>query len=183
MTRWIWLLLVVAAAGAGADEPGRTDGPEGSEYGKGGYNFLGGDGSLYLEGYFGAAQVDIKPEGAGDNSSQTDLHFGLNVGYQFDYWLSFRAGFGHITEQKINLYSAGVRGSYDQEPINYFLSLDAEIFAPDVGDSRFGIVPGVGVEAVISDHLSVGLSYQHDFIFSDDSVDIDRFTARVLFSF
>ena len=186
MTRWTWLLLFLASAiGAGADEPepGRTDGPEGSEYGKGGYSFLRGDGHFYLEGFFGAAQVDIKPEGAGDNSSTTDLIFGANVGYQFDYWLSFRAGFGHIADQNIDLFSAGVRGSYDQEPINYFLSLDAELFKPEVGEDRFGIVPGVGVEAVVHDKLSVGLGYQHDFIFSDDSVDIDRFTARLMLSF
>jgi hypothetical protein len=35
----------------------------------------------------------------------------------------------------------------------------------------------------LSDRLRVGLGYQHDFVFSDDNLDVDRFTARVQFKF
>ena len=60
MHRWIWLVLATGlAVGAGADEPepGRTDGPEGSEYGTGGYRHARTGGDFYVEGFFGSATV------------------------------------------------------------------------------------------------------------------------------
>jgi hypothetical protein len=185
MFRWTWLvgaLVLVLGAGAADPEPGRTDGPEGSEYGTGGYNYPGLGGQYYLEAFFGSAQVDVEVEGT-DNTSKTDLMGGFNAGYQLEDWLAFQLGFGYISDQKISLYSAGMRNSYDLEPFGYFLSLDAEIYAPDQGDSQFGIVPGVGAELLLSERLRVGLSYQHDFVFSDDNIDVDRFTARLQFKF
>ena len=54
--------LLVAGAASAEPEPGRTDGEEGSEYGKGGYPYYGRLGQFYAEGFFGAAMVDIDPE-------------------------------------------------------------------------------------------------------------------------
>ena len=187
MHRWTWLagvLGLVAAAGAADPEPGRTDGPEGSEYGTGGYRFYGSGGGNYLEAFFGAAQVDVQAEAVGaDNASQTDLVVGLNAGRQLEDWLAFQLGFGHISDQKISLFTAGMRNTYATEPFGYFLSLDAELYVQDGEETRFGIVPGAGGELVLSDHLRVGLGYQHDFVFSDDNIDIDRYTARIVFDF
>jgi opacity protein-like surface antigen len=188
MFRWTWLvwtLGLVASAGAAEPDTGRTDGPEGSEYGTGGYRYYGLGGRYFLESFFGSARVDVEVEEVEDldHSSQTDLLGGFNVGYQIEEGLSFLLGFGYISEQKISLFSGGMRTNYDLRPFSYFLSLDAEIYSPDQGDSKFGIVPGAGAELLLSDHLRVGLAYQHDFVFSDENIDVDRFTAKVQFKF
>ena len=175
-------LLAIAGPSYAGPEPGRTDGPEGSEYGKGGYSRYGLGGQYFLEGFFGSAQVDVEVEGA-DNTSQTDLLGGLTLGYQIEDWLSFQFGYGHISEQSINLYSVGARSRYDLSPFGYFLTLDAGLLAPDVGDTKFTVTPGAGVDLVISEKLQVGLAFQHDFVMSDDNLDIDRFTLRLRFAF
>lgn len=169
MLRWTWMVLVLclaASAGAKEPEPGRTDGPEGSEYGKGGYLRHGTGGGFYVDGYFGAAGVEIEQK-FGKDLRQTDLIAGFNAGYLVEDWLAFQAGYGYITDQKIGLYSLGMRSSYDAEPFNYYFTLGAEVFAPDQGDSQFGLVPGVGAEMMLNDRVRVGLGYQHDFIFAD----------------
>ena len=187
MFRWTWLvgaLVLVVGVGVGvADiEPGRTDGPEGSEYGKGGYRYNRMGGQYYLEPFFGSAQVGREVEGA-DNISQTDLMGGFNAGYQIEDWLAFQLGFGYISEQKISLFSAGIRNRYNLEPFGYFFALDAEIYSPEQGNNQFGIVPGAGAELLLSERLRVGLGYQHDFIFSDGNIGINRFIAKLQFKF
>jgi len=196
MRRMILIAILALAAGVGAEPgsqtfyardsiaPGRTDGPEGSEYGKGGYWHNAQYGRFYTEGFWGAAQVDIGGVGLdGVGSSQTDLISGLNVGYAMEDWLAFQLGFAQISDQKIRLYSGGVRSAYTTEPFNYFLSLDAELYSPDRGESHFGIVPGAGVEVILHRHLRVGLRFQHDFIFADETIGINRFTAKVQLDF
>jgi hypothetical protein len=181
MFRWTWMVLVLGlAAGAAAreSEPGRTDGPEGSEYGRGGYGRHFAGGRLFLEGNFGAAAVSV------EDSSRTDLIAGLEAGYRVDDWLAFQIGYGHIAaDSKIDLFSIGMRSAYNLEPFNYYFSLGAELYSPDRGEEKFGIAPGVGAEMVLSDHLRVGLGFQHDFIFADETIGINRFTARVQFAF
>ena len=187
MKRWIWttMTLLTLAAAAGAAEPpsGRTDGPPGSEYGKGGYAYHRTPGQFYLEGFMGAAQMDIKPKGFDLSTSETNTMAGFNAGYLVEDWLSFQMGYTHILDRNDNLYSGGVRSDYNLEPFNYYFSLESEIFSPDLGKSKFGIVPGVGADVMLSDHLQVGLRYQHDFIFADDDISLNRFSARVQFKF
>ena len=177
MKSWIVITLIAAGtAAAAADEPptGRTDGPEGSEVGRGGYPHYGTPGSLFIEPFFGAAAVD----------KQTDLIYGAKVGYMIKEWLGVQAGYGYIAgDQKSSIYSVGIRNVLQTEPFNWHLGLDAELYSPDVGDSRFGIAPSVGAEVVITDMLRAGLQYQHDFIFADDTISINRFTARLQLKF
>lgn len=186
MYRWtcaaVALLALAAAVGAAEPELGRTDGPKGSEYGKGGYGYFRTPGQFYLEGFMGAAQVDVEPEN-GEDTSETDLVAGFNAGYLIEDWLGFQMGYGHIMNQQTDLFSGGIRSSYNMEPLNYYFSLDAELYSPDGDESRFGIAPGVGADVVLHDHLQVGLRFQHDFIFADDSISINRFMARVQFKF
>lgn len=186
MFRWIWMALVLALAtsvGADEPEPGRTDGSEGSEYGRGGYLRYRTGGRFFIEGYFGAAGVDIEYADSGGDTSETNLISGFNAGYMVEDWLALQLGFGHISDQKINLFSIGMRSSYNLEPFNYYFSLDSELYSPDRGKDKFGIAPGIGAEMVLSDHLRVGLCYQHDFIFADETISINRFTAKVEFDF
>ncbi len=166
-----------------AVEPGRTDGPEGSEYGTGGYGRHRSGGTFFVEGLFGAAAVGIESPGPAPDFSQTDLLGGVELGYMVEDWLAFQAGLAHIAEQNINLYSLGMRSQYDMQPFSYYFSLGAELYSPDAGDSQFGLVPGAGVEMMLGERLRAGLSYQHDFVLADQSVGIDRFAARVQFRF
>jgi hypothetical protein len=187
MKTWIAVSMIVSCAGViEAAEPSsdRTDGPEGSEVGRGGYPHYGTPGSVFIEPFFGAAAVDIEPEGGEGNTSQTDLMYGANVGYLMEDWLGVHVGYGYIAgDQKTSIYSAGIRNILRYEPFNWHLGLDAELYSPDVGDSRFGIAPSVGAEVVITEHLRAGLQYQHDFIFADDTISINRFTARLQLKF
>ncbi len=178
MRRIALIALLALAAGAQAATPGRTDGPEGSEYGKGGYHHKAQYGRFYTEGFLGAAMVE---RDAAD--TETNLVTGLNVGYMVEEWLAFQVGFAHILEQDTNLYVGGVRSAYVTRPFNYYFSLDAELYSPEIGDASFGIVPGVGAEVVLSDRLRAGLSFQRDFIFADDTIHISRFTATMQVNF
>ncbi len=177
------LAILALAVPTFADDEGRTDGPEGSEYGKGGYRYWSTGGAYFVEGFVGAAVVDIEDDNSDLETSQTDLFTGVNAGYMVEDWLAFQLGFGHISDQKTNLFSAGMRSSYDLEPFSYSFSLDTELYSPDVGSSKFGIAPGVGAEMHLSKHLQVGLRFQHDFIFADDNISINRFSGRVQFQF
>ena len=179
MRRIALIALLALAVGAHAATPGRTDGPEGSEYGKGGYWHKTQYGLFYTEGFLGAATV----KGSDDFDSDTDLISGLNVGYMVEEWLAFQLGFAHILDQNTNLYSGGMRSAYIHRPFNYYFSLDAELYSPEIGDTRFGLAPGVGAEAMLSDRLRVGLRYQRDFIFADDPIRINRFTAKIQVDF
>lgn len=177
------VLIGAALSSPAAAQQARTDGPEGSEIGHGGYPWQT-SGQLYIEGMFGAAVIDIEPEGGGEDISQTDLISGVSVGYLMEDWLGFQVGYGYIGgDQKTSLYTAGVRNLLNYEPINGFLSLDAELYSPDAGDTRFGIAPGVGAEVMLNQHLRAGLRYQHDFIFADDNISINRFSASLQFRF
>ena len=180
------IALLALAVGAQAATPGRTDGPNGSEYGKGGYHHKAQYGRFYTEGFFGAAMIESEV-----SDTETDLISGLNVGYMVEEWLAFQLGFARILDQNINLYAGGVRSAYVNRPFNYYFSLDAELYSPEstarrrakIGDTRFGIVPGVGAEVILSDRLRAGLRFQRDFIFADDMIHINRFTAKIQVDF
>ena len=172
MRRVMCILAILAlAVPTFADDSGRTDGPEGSEYGKGGYRYWSTGGAYFLEGFVGAAVVDTDLE-----VSKTDLFSGVNAGYMVENWLAVQLGFGHISDQKTNLFSAGMRSSYDLAPFSYSFSLDTELYSPDVGSTKFGIAPGVGAEMHLSERLHIGLRFQHDFIFADDNISINWFS-------
>jgi hypothetical protein len=176
------VVLTSSSVQAGV-ESGRTDGPENSEYGKGGYRLLQTHGQYYLEGYFGAATIDIEPENA-PKVSQTDLMSGLNAGYMIEDYLAFQIGYGHISgDQSADLFSMGMRQSMNRAPFNYLFGLDAEVYSPDGGSSKFGIAPAIGAELILNESFQVGLRFQHDFIFSDDNISINRFTARLQYNF
>lgn len=181
---WLLLLIAVTSTPSLAEvEPGRTDGAENSEFGKGGYRLLRTHGQYYLEGYFGAAVMDIEPTDS-TKVSQTELMGGVNVGYRIEDYLAFQMGYGHISgDLSADLFSMGMRQSMNRAPFNYLFGLDAEIYSPDGGSSKFGIAPSVGAELILNESVQVGLRFQHDFIFSDDNISINRFTARLQYNF
>jgi opacity protein-like surface antigen len=187
MKAWMTAAVVSLCAGgvlAADPEPGRTDGPEGSEIGKGGYRFGRTPGVFFVEPFLGAAVVDVEIEGAGtDDVSETDLVYGGEIGYLTEDWLGVHVGYAFIDDQESTLFNVGMRQIMMYDPFNYYLRLDAELYSPDGGDTKFGIAPGVGAELMLTDKLRLGLQYQHDFIFSDDNISINRFTARITYKF
>ena len=198
MLRWTTIMmLALATAAAAADserpstppslflyaaDPGRTDGPEGSEYGKGGYGRFRSEGQLYVEGYLGSATVSTEYE-SGLETQETDLFTGLYVGYQIENWLGFQVGYARIANQAAHLISAGTRSVFDASPFAYYLAIDAEIYAPAGRDSHFAVAPGVGAEVGLNETLHVGLHLQRDIIFADDSIGINRLSAKIRFNF
>ena len=190
MSRWIWLACVLGlglAMGASArePEPGRTDGPEGSEIGQGGYPWYRTPGQFYVEGVMGAATVDIEWEdGSLEDTDTTDMLGGVVLGYMTEDWLAFQVGYSRImADEAIDLYTIGLRNSVDMEPFNYYFTLDAGLFSPSGGDTHFMVSPGVGAEAVLTEWLRLGLSFQRDFVFSDDTIAMSRFGARARIKF
>lgn len=198
MLRWTTIaMLALATTASAADstrspatpslvlhaaEYGRTDGPEGSEYGKGGYGRFRSEGQLYVEGYLGSATVHTEYKN-GLESEKTDLITGLYAGYQIENWLGFQVGYARIVDQNAHLLSAGTRSVFDAGSFAYYFAVDAEIYSPSEGDSYFAIAPGVGAEVGLTDRLHVGLHLQRDVIFSDDSIGINRLGAKVRFDF
>ncbi len=179
------LVVILCAADWSAAEPrpGRTDGPEDSEYGKGGYSRFRDGGDIYIEGFFGAAALDLERVDGTDFNS-TDLISGFNVGYTIQDYLSIQGGYGHIGgDQSTDLFSIGVRNSMNRDPVNFFFSIDAELYSPEQGGNKFGVVPGIGAEVVLSKWIQIGLRFQRDFIFADDTISINRFTTRLQFQF
>lgn len=181
MSRWlsVGLSVLMVANAAVAAAPRRTDGPEGSEYGAGGYWRYRTGGQVFVEGYFGAASVSSKADDdAGEDFDQTDLLSGFYLGYMVEDWLSFQVGYGHIHDQNSGLLSAGMRSMYRMDPFNYFVSLSAILFSDD-NDTRFGLSPGAGAEMMLSDRLTVGLSYKYDIVLADQRTNINRFSAHI----
>ena len=179
MRRIALIALLALAVGAQAATPGRTDGPEGSEYGKGGYHYKAQYGRFYTEGFLGAAMMEREGE-----DTETNLITGLNVGLHGRGMAGLSARIRpHLGAKCINLYAGGVRSAYVTRPFNYYFSLDAELYSPETGDTSFGIAPGVGAEVILSDRLRAGLRFQRDFIFADDMIHINRFTAKIQVDF
>ena len=178
------VVMLCAADWSAADpRPGRTDGPEGSEFGKGGYSRFREGGDIYIEGFFGAAALDLERVDGTDFNS-TDLISGFNVCYTIQDYLSVQGGYGHIGgDQSTDLFSIGVRNSMGRDPVNCFFSIDAELYSPEQGGDKFGVVPGIGAELVVSEWMQIGLRFQRDFIFADDTIRINRFTTRLQFQF
>jgi hypothetical protein len=155
--------LAIAQAGTPAfgQGRGRTDGPEGSEYGKGGYERIGGlSGRLSLQVDWGGAV-----EGETTNRYPTNgspLFLGGTVTYwNTDWFLVDLSGAYIFTSQKGEVL-VGPRFRLPYYPVGLSVGIKAgPIFIPNLG-TRFGISPIVGVDLSLIDHLVLGLNYAPD---------------------
>jgi len=108
----------------------------------------------------------------------------LDLGVELDQWLGVQAGYAYLSDRDMSIFSLGSRFGYTFEPFVYHASLDAGLYAPEVGERNFGIAPGAGIDIVISDRVRLGLNYKHDFIFTDnETTDMDRVYAGLRFYF
>ena len=180
MKRLIGAILAVTllASAATAQETGRTDGPEGTEYGKGGNPFGYTTGRVYLNGAFGSGFF-----GPG-SQTQTGFLYGADLGYEAYDWIGIQASYAHLTDRDMNIYGLGTNFSYEWHPFVYNLGFQASVYDQKTDGSHFGLAPGAGLDILLGEKIRFGINYKHDFIFTDRvTTDIDRVYAGLKFFF
>ena len=177
MSRTTWLAgclasLLLLPALAQAQQRGRTDGPEGSEIGKGGYRSPG-EGPLSLALTWGASLP-------GDPGPP--LFVGLTGTLWLDEWFVFDVAPAYLANsQRFNLL-AGPRFRTFGYPVSGSLGLHAGgIVTPEVG-LRFGLSPNIGVEALVDRYL-MGLHYALDLPLGGDAAVNHRVFMNVGYRF
>jgi len=134
---------------------GRTDGPEGSEIGHGGYS-RSGSGVFSLQLDFGASFPSRIP-------TRVPLFTGLTAGFWMDEWFVLDLSALYAFDQKTEVL-VGPRF----RTVTYPVSLNAGLKGGLVlfpGLASFGLVPQVGLDLVANDHLLFGLNYAIDLAF------------------
>lgn len=151
---------VVAPLSAGAQPRGRTDGPEGSEYGKGGYS-RAMDSHFSLELNWGAAFAPNMSEPV--SSSGPPLFLGATASIWGDDWYQLDFSGAYVLRSgQVNLL-VGPRFRTYGFPVSLNAGLKAGAFlVPDEG-LRFGLSPQVGLDLLVADDRIVfGLGYALD---------------------
>ena len=162
-----------------AQDEGRTDGPEESEYGKGGNPFGTTVGRLYLNGAFGSGFYQGPSLG-----DETGFVYGFDLGYEMDEWIGVQGSYAYVSDRELSIYSIGTNFSYHWYPFVYSVGLGAGLYDHEVGDRHFGLSPGAGIDIVLGENVRLGLNYKHDYIFTDTvTTDIDRVYAGLKFFF
>ena len=161
------LVGVLAPLTATAQERGRTDGPEGSEYGKGGYSAARAQGPLTLRLEWGAG---VTPD-VSELNDGPPLYVGATATFWTEEWLGLDLSGAYLFDgQRFNLV-AGPRFQTWGYRVRFYAALKAGIInvpdeelRSDDGSIRFGLVPEVGTDFVVDDreHVSVGLAYSPD---------------------
>ena len=161
------LLLSLAAPGlAAAQDRGRTDGPEGSEVGKGGYaRPSGGRFSLQLD--WGASFKDSMP--LGGVPSGPPLFAGLTASLWADDWFVLDAFVGYMADSARLDVLIGPRFRTGFYPVSLSAGLRAGPIFTAVG-ARFGLSPTFGAELQLSSHILLGLNYAVDVPIRGDGV-------------
>ncbi|OFX24537.1 MAG: hypothetical protein A2V77_06680 [Anaeromyxobacter sp. RBG_16_69_14] len=180
--RKAWTLLTLAAllvAGpALAQGRGRTDGPEGSEIGKGGYSPSSGAFSLQLDGG-GAFTV------AGGQFSPP-LFIGATATYWgTDYYRLDLSGAYVPGNDSFHVWEALVGPSFRAMtyPLSFSAGLQAGAFIPSQGDTRFILSPRVGVDFLVESNLLAGLNANYDITLGDIDLSIVRVYLSVGYRF
>jgi hypothetical protein len=154
---------VIAPLSAYAQERGRTDGPEGSEYGKGGYSRVS-DSRFALELNWGAA---FAAEVSRADPSSPPLFLGATASFWGADWYQFDFSGNYVFQTgQVNLL-AGPRFRTYGWPLSFNAGLKAGAFiVPDEG-FRFGISPQVGVDMLMArERVVLGLGYALDIPFA-----------------
>lgn len=174
------LTLALLACTVASAQTGRTDGPEESEFGSGGYPFGGKTNQFYINTSFGSGFFKTP----GLNGTQTGFMYGVDLGFEMDQWLGVQAGYTYLSDRDMSIISLGSRFAYSFDPFVYHVSLSAGLYDPKTGSQNFGLAPGAGIDIIVNDRVRLGLEYKHDFIFTDTvTTDMDRVYAGLKFFF
>ncbi len=162
MRRVFGFVVLFAAFDAAAQEGGRTDGAEGSEQGKGGYEKPSGNGKFSVVLNWGASLPVGAQAPRSGTGNQAPLYLGGTVSLWMFDWLLFDAhGSYAFNTGRTNLL-VGPRFRTSTWPVSASLGIRAgAIFDPQVG-LRFGLAPVASVEMFVIKHLLVGLEGSFD---------------------
>jgi hypothetical protein len=156
---WAGAVLLAAlgfATPALAQSRGRTDGPEGSEYGKGGYRRLSGAEQFSLAIDWGAA---IESD-SGYNGSP--MLFGLTASYWGADWFLIDVSSNYLLSSKKFDLLVGPRFRTVTYPVSFSVGVKAgPIFLPN-NSVRFGVAPQVGFDLLLERHAILGIAYAAD---------------------
>lgn len=151
---------VVVPLSAGAQPRGRTDGPEGSEYGKGGYS-RASESRFALELNWGAAFAAHLSELEG--AEGPPLFIGGTASLTGADWYQFDLSGAYVLQTGQVSALVGPRFRTYGAPVSLHAGLKAGAFlVPDEG-LRFGLSPQAGVDVFMAnERLVLGLGYALD---------------------
>jgi hypothetical protein len=154
------LSVLAAAAPCLAQERGRTDGPEGSEYGKGGYFSPTGSHDFSVNFSFGGA---IQSDQSDGGKYGAPLFAGVTATFWPSDWVVFDLSGTYVASGRRFNALAGPRF---RTPFLYPLSLSAGLQAgvivlKDAG-ARFGISPNAMIDFEVTRRILFGLGYALD---------------------
>jgi hypothetical protein len=149
-----------------AQERGRTDGPEGSEFGKGGYSRRS-SGQVSLELNWGASF-----QGDGNDATDVPLFVGGTVGYWANDWFIVTGNVNYLFNNKALSFLVGPRFRTATYPVSAFFGARAGAMVPtqEGGSTRFALSPEAGADLLLGDHLILALGYALDIPVSSDIV-------------
>lgn len=152
------IVAVLVSGSALAQPRGRTDGPEGSEYGKGGYEDPG-SGPFSLQLNWGAAVHSRSPLGG------TPTGAPLFVGGTATFWADERfvmdATIAYLLSNQQLDVLVGPRFRTGTYPVSGTAGVQAGAMIQRSG-TFFGLSPNVSAEMLLNDHLLAGLGYAMD---------------------
>jgi len=163
-------LLVLGASTAFAQERGTTQGPEGSEIGKGGYTSgPGGLGGFSITADGGGA-ITIK-----GGQFSPPLFAGLTASFwDADFYRIDLSGF-YIPDPKIWGALLGPSFHTTTWPIAFSAGFQAGLHIPNAGSVNFIISPRVGMDWITESHFQLGVFANFDI----NLADFDRSIVRV----
>lgn len=152
-------IIAVLVSGTVLAQPrGRTDGPEGSEYGKGGYEDPG-SGPFSLTLNWGAAIHSRSP--LGGRPSGPPLFIGGTGTFWADERFVMDASVAYLlSNQQLNVL-VGPRFRTGTYPVSGTAGLQAGALFQN-SEVFFGLSPNVSAEMILKDHLVAGLGYALD---------------------
>ena len=163
-------LALFGASNPVAQERGRTDGPEGSEIGKGGYTSgpggLGGF-SVTLDG---GGAITIK-----GSQFSPPLYAGLTASFwDADFYRIDLSGF-YVPDPKLWGVLLGPSFHTTTWPIAFSAGFQAGLHIPHSGSVNFIISPRVGMDWITTSHFQLGVFANFDI----NLADFDRSIVRV----
>jgi len=174
--RKTWSLLTLAsllwAGPTLSQERGRTDGPEGSEVGKGGYKPASGGGGAFSIQFDGGGAFTVK----GPQFSPP-LFAGATATYWgTDYYRVDLSGAYVFGTSNYHVFEVLVGPSFRtiSYPLSFSLGLQAGAYIPNQGDARFVLSPRIGMDFLPESALLMGINANYDLTLGNADLSIVR---------
>lgn len=151
-------VCLVLPEDAWAQRRGRTDGPEGSEYGRGGYS-RHSDTRFSLTFDWGAG---FSAQTSRLRSGGAPLFLGGTMSFWGADWYQFDVSGNYVLQNGVVNVLAGPRFRTYGAPISFSVGLKAGAFLVPNEGLRFGLSPQVGVDLLTRSPLLLGLGYALD---------------------